>query len=80
MRLIEIALFLSPFVAFALLRLLVPARGMPAWVLPAFTATVAVTLALLLYLRSLDSGDTNKAYVPARLEDGRIIPSEAAPR
>ncbi|MFL5281154.1 MAG: DUF6111 family protein [Rhodopila sp.] len=80
MRLIEIALFLSPFAAFALLRLLAPARGVPSWVLPVFTAIVVITLALLLYLRGLDAGDANKAYVPARLEDGRVLPSKAAPR
>jgi hypothetical protein len=80
MRLIEIALFLSPFAAFALLRLLAPARSVPPWVLPTFTGVVVVMLGLLLYLRSLDSGDANQAYIPAHVEDGRVIPSEAAPR
>jgi len=80
MRLIEIALFLSPFAAFALLRLATPTRGVPGWVLPVFTMAVAVVLGLLLYLRSLDSGDATQGYVPARIENGRVIPSEAAPR
>ncbi|MBS0640739.1 MAG: hypothetical protein JSS43_12745 [Proteobacteria bacterium] len=74
MRLIEIALFLSPFVAFAVLRLVLPARGLPAWVLPVFAASVAVMLGLLLYLRSLDAGDAEQTYVPARLENGQVVP------
>ena len=78
MRLIEIALFLSPFVAFAVLRLVLPARGLPSWVLPLFGAAVATMLALLLYLRSFDAGDAGQAYVPARLEDGRVVPGHAA--
>ena len=78
MRLIEIVLFLSPFAAFLVLRLLAPARILPPWVLPVFTVAVLVMLGLLLLLRSYDAGDAGKAYVPARLEDGRVIPGHAA--
>ncbi len=78
MRLIEIVLFLSPFVAFGLLRLLRPAERVPGWVLGAFAASVAVMLVLLLILRQLDAGDAHESYVPARLEDGRVVPGHAA--
>jgi hypothetical protein len=30
----------------------------------------------LLWLRHIDSGDANQSYVPARLLDGRVVPSE----
>jgi Family of unknown function (DUF6111) len=80
MRLIEIVLFLSPFAAFLVVRLLAPAGGLPAWVLPAFAASVVVMLVLLIVLRGLNSGDASQAYVPARLEDGRVIPGRAAPQ
>ena len=80
MRLIEIALFLSPFVAFAVLRLVIPKGGLPAWVLPVFAGAVVVMLGLLLYLRSLDAGDADEAYVPARLENGQVVPGHAGRR
>jgi len=80
MRLIEILLFLSPFAAFAVLRLVLPERGLPAWVLPAFGAAVVAIVAMLLVYWSSESGDGNQTYVPARIEDGRVIPGHAAPR
>ncbi len=79
MRLIEIVLFLSPFAAFLLLRLFMPARGLPRWALPLFAAAVAIMLGLLIYLRSFDADDAGRAYVPARMEDGRVVPGHAAP-
>jgi hypothetical protein len=80
MRLIEIVLFLSPFAAFMVVRLFAPAGGLPGWVLPAFAGSVLVMLVLLFFLRSFDAGDADQAYVPARLEDGRVVPSRAAPQ
>lgn len=80
MRLIEIILFLSPFAVFLALRLLLPSRGLPPWLLPVLAAFVAVMLALLLFLRSFDAGDAGRSYVPARLEDGRVVPGHAAPQ
>ncbi len=79
MRLIEIVLFLSPFAAFALLRLLSPAERLPAWVPWAFAAAVVTMIGLLLLLRRFDAGDAHRTYVPARLEDGRVVPGHAAP-
>jgi hypothetical protein len=77
MRLIEIVLFLSPFAAFALLRLLRPAERVPGWLVAAFAVSVAVMLILLLLLHQLDAGDADQAYVPARLEGGRVVPGHA---
>jgi Family of unknown function (DUF6111) len=79
MRLIEILLFVSPFAAFAVLRLVLPERGLPAWVLPTFGAAVVAMVALLLVLWGFDAGDGNQAYVPARIEGGHVIPGHAAP-
>ena len=39
----------------------------------------AAAIALLLVLRRFDTTDSNLSYVPARLEDGRVIPGHAAP-
>lgn len=79
MRLIEIALFLSPFAVFLLMRLFVPARGLPSWLLALLALAVAAMFGLLLLLRSFDTGDADRPYVPARLDEGRVIPGHAAP-
>ncbi|HVZ08567.1 DUF6111 family protein [Rhodopila sp.] len=80
MRLIEIVLFLSPFAAFAALRLLSPSQALPRWAVPALAVSVVAMLGLLLFLRGRDAGDADLAYVPARMDNGRIVPGHAAPR
>jgi hypothetical protein len=79
MRLIEILLFLSPFAAFAVVRVLAPSGGLPNWVLPTFAACLVLIVVALIVLRGLNAGDGNEAYVPARLEHGKVVPSRAAP-
>jgi hypothetical protein len=78
-RLIEIVLFLTPFIGFAAWRVVAPADRMPGWVIALAVGAVMMILALLLVLRALDASDGNKTYVPAHMEDGRVIPGHAAP-
>ena len=70
----ELALFLSPFILFAVWRLAV-ARGYPtpAVVTAAACALLVIVGVLLWYTRetALPPGE---AYVPARLENGHIVP------
>ncbi|MGH7155367.1 MAG: DUF6111 family protein [Acetobacteraceae bacterium] len=74
----ELALFLSPFILFAVWRLAI-ARGYPS--LSAVTAAACALLVMLGILvwysreASLPPGET---YVPARLENGRVVPGHGA--
>jgi hypothetical protein len=72
-RLIEIVLFLAPFVGFAVWRLLFPSPLPPLWLVASLAAFLAVMLAALLWMWHADTGDANIRYVPARMEDGRVV-------
>ena len=72
-RLIEIALFVLPFVAFAAWRLLFPSPRPPQWLVYGMAAFVAVMLVSLLWFWHLETGAAQQPYVPAQLEDGRIV-------
>jgi len=78
LRLGELALFLSPFILFAIWHLSA-ARGYPtqATVTAAAFALLVMLGMLLWYTRetALPSGET---YVPARLENGRVVPGHGA--
>ncbi len=75
-RIIEIMLFLAPFFCFAAWRLLFPSPVPPLWLICGLTGFVVLMLFGLLWLRHIDSGDADQGYVPARLLDGRVVPSE----
>jgi len=72
-RLIEIVLFLAPFVGFAVWRLLFPSPLPSLWLVGTLALFVAVMLAALLWLWHINAGDVDQPYVPARLENGRIV-------
>lgn len=78
-RLIEIALFLTPFAVFLVWRLLAP-PSVPAWLVGGLAAMVALMIVGLLLIRQQDAGDRNKAYVPAVQRDGRILEGHATDR
>jgi hypothetical protein len=80
MRYLEISLFLAPLVLFAVWRLASPGRGPSPRVIVASAVMVALLLAALLWLHREGSLPSDSAYVPARLEDGRIVPAHGAPR
>jgi hypothetical protein len=77
-RLIEILLFLTPFVGFAVWRLVVPSERPPIWLVTGAAGFVLVMLALLIWLRARDASDSQQSYVPAQMLDGRIVPGHAA--
>ena len=74
MRFVELALFATPFLAFLAWRLMAPRHGPPRALLFGLTAAVLLMAGLLLGLRYEDAAPPNSAYVPARQEDGRIVP------
>ncbi len=79
-RIIEIVLFLTPFVAFAAWRLWFPSPLPPLWMMYGLGSFVVLMLIALFWLRQLDAGDAHQAYVPARLLDGKVVPAQRVPQ
>jgi hypothetical protein len=78
MRWFEIALFLAPFALFIAWRLAVAyARLGIVWVSLAAVLLLAVATAVYGLSRRVPPTD---AYVPARIEAGRIVPGQGVPK
>ena len=78
-RMIEIVLFLTPFLSFAAWRLLFPSPLPPLWLIYSLTGFVILMLLALVWSRHFDAGDAQEGYVPAQLIDGRVVPAHRAP-
>lgn len=78
MRFVEIALFLAPFVIFAAWRLTAPLADPSPRLIAASAALLVLLLASLLWLHREGAVPTGDVYVPARLQDGRIVPAHGA--
>lgn len=76
-RIIEIVLFLTPFLGFAVWRLAFPSPTPPLWLVGGLAGFVLLMLTSLLWVRHLDSTDGTRVYVPAALRDGQIIQGHA---
>ncbi len=80
LRFAEIAMFLAPFAAFALWRF-TAARGGPSTLVLAFTGLALVVLIVALVGFSRQNALTGpERYVPARIENGSIVPGHGAGR
>ena len=77
-RIIEILLFLAPFAAFLAWRFIAPTQTVPGWLVAVVTIMVMGLLGSLLWMREQDASDGKQRYVPATLQDGRIVPGRAA--
>ncbi len=77
-RVIEIVLFLAPFLGFAAWRLLFPSPLPPLWLMGGLGGFVVLMLAVLMWVWQLEAADGNRTYIPAQLRDGRIIPAHPA--
>jgi len=79
-RFAEIALLALPFVVFVAWRVLAPSSGGPPRILAiAVTAAVVAMAGLLLVLWYEEAEPPGAGYVPARIEDGRIVPGRVEP-
>jgi len=79
LRLLEIALFLVPFATFVAWRL--GGSGAPSpTLLGAALGVMLLLAASLVWFGSYDTLGPGQAYVPARVQDGRIVPGHAARR
>jgi hypothetical protein len=78
-RFAEIALLAMPFVVFVAWRMLAPNAGPPKILVISVSATVVIMAGLLLLLWYQDASPPGTGYVPARIEDGRVVPSHVDP-
>jgi len=79
-RFAEIAMLALPFVVFVAWRVMAPAGGPPRVLVIAVTASVGAMAILLLALWYEEAATKGAAYVPARQEEGRIVPLQVLPK
>lgn len=75
----EILLYLTPVLAFAVWRLLFPSPLLPLWLVRGVVAFSALMFLALIWSWHLDAGDAHRIYVPARLDDGQVLPARQGP-
>ena len=79
MRFAEIALLVLPFVVFVAWRILAPSSGPPRLLVIAVAVTVVVMVGLLFAFWYEEAEPPGTAYVPARLENGVVVPERVEP-
>ncbi len=80
LRLVELALFLSPFLVFAAWRFFAIEAGPSIRFVVVVACAVAVMAAALVWLGEDRAIPPNSAYAPARLENGHIIAGHGVPQ
>ncbi len=78
LRFVELALFVSPFVFFAIWRAVGAAGGPSLRMVAAAACVLAVLAGVLIWLSQDEALPPGTAYAPARFEDGRIIAGHGA--
>jgi hypothetical protein len=79
-RLVELALFIAPFVVFAVWRFAAMEGGPSVRVVIGAACVLAMLAGILMWLSQEDSLPPGTTYEPARLQDGKVISGHAAPR
>jgi len=79
LRLIEILLFLAPFIFFAAWRISATARGPSPRIVAASIVLLGVLLGALLWFQREGALPSGSTYVPATLHGGRVIQGHGAP-
>jgi hypothetical protein len=80
LRLVELALFLMPFVIFAVWRFMATEGAPSLSVVIAATLTLLAMAALLVWLSQKDALPPGADYEPARMENGKVVSGHAAPQ
>ena len=80
LRLVELALFVAPFVLFALWRFMAVEGGPPVRVVAVAACVLALLAGALIWLSQEDALPPGVSYEPARLQGGKIISGHAAPQ
>jgi Family of unknown function (DUF6111) len=80
MRFVEIVLFLAPFIVFAAWRMTSPLADLSPRLITASAALLVLLLVTLLWLHQEGAVPPGQVYVPATLQDGRVVPAHGAPQ
>jgi|HubBroStandDraft_2_1064218.scaffolds.fasta_scaffold3288680_1 hypothetical protein len=80
LRLAELALFLAPFVIFAVWRFSAMEGGPSVWVVVAAACMLVVLAATLVWLSQERTLPPRTAYEPAHFQDGQVTSGQAVPR
>ena len=80
LRLAEVALLLAPLAAFVVWRLLGAAGGPSKLLVASVAVAICLLAAALIWLVGTEGLRRGATYVPATLQDGRIVPGHAAPQ
>jgi len=80
LRLVELALFLSPFLAFATWRYFSSGPGLSNRVVFSAACVIVILAAALMWLGEDRAISPHDAYAPARYENGRIIAGHGVPQ
>ncbi|HME24288.1 MAG TPA: DUF6111 family protein [Acetobacteraceae bacterium] len=80
LRLVELALFLAPFVVFAVWRFMALEGGPPVRVVVGAAFVLALLAGALIWLSQEDALPPGVSYEPPRLQDGKVISAHGAPR
>jgi Na+/H+-dicarboxylate symporter len=80
LRLVEFGLLLAPLAAFVAWRMLAASGGPSNALLISAALTICVLAAMLFWLVDTEGLRRGVDYVPATLQDGRIVPGHAASR
>jgi hypothetical protein len=78
LRLVELALFVAPFVLFALWRFMAVEGGPPARFVAVAACVLALLAGALIWLSQDEALPPGATYQPARLQDGKIVSGHAA--
>ncbi len=79
LRLAELALFLTPFVVFAVWRFSAVEGGPSVRLVVGAACLLAVLAGILVWLSHDDALQPGVSYQPARLQDGKVISGHGAP-
>lgn len=79
-RFAELLLFLAPFAAFALWRVTASSGGPSTVVIASAAAAVVVLFLSLLVFSRRDALTGSETYVPAHIENGRLVEGHGAKR
>jgi Family of unknown function (DUF6111) len=79
LRLVEMALFVAPFAVFAIWRL-VAVDGPSIRLLLTAACLLAALAGVLIWLSQDEALPPGSTYVPARLQDGKVVAGHAAPQ
>jgi hypothetical protein len=75
-RIIEIVLFLTPFLGFAAWRMFFPSPVPPLWLMGGMVGFVVLMLLALVWVWHLEAGDANQPYLPDEMHDGHVVPGK----